>query len=266
MNNSPIGIFDSGLGGLTVLQYLERKLPNESFIYFGDNARVPYGNKSEKTIINYSKQICKFLQKHNVKLIIIACNTSSALAINELKKQFKVPIFGVIEPAVLLAENYSFNSNTIVVLGTNATIKSKAYSKQFKKLGSTKNIIEKSCPLFVPIIEEGLISGEIAESIISYYLNNFIDANINQFILGCTHYPILKPALQKILGKKVKLTTSGEALIPTLITFMKYNKMFSKKNKIETSFFITDFPQKFYELGSQFFGKELNNIYLINSF
>jgi len=265
MNNAPIGIFDSGLGGLTVLQSLENSLPNESFIYFGDTARVPYGSKSADTVIHYSKQIVEFLQNHHVKMIIVACNTSSALALEAMKSKFEIQIFGVIDPAVKFVEQTN-DTNSVVVLGTRATIESKAYSKRFEKLNSTKKIIEKSCPLFVPIIEEGLISGKITEEIIQYYLSEFKNDNEKQFILGCTHYPILKTAIQKILGEKVQLISSGEALIPVLINFMEENQFFSNSIREETKFYISDFPQKFHEIGSRFLGRKLKNITHINNF
>lgn len=265
MNNASIGIFDSGLGGLTVLQSLEESFPNESFIYFGDTARVPYGNKSAETVIQYSLQIGNFLQKHDVKMIIVACNTSSALALNVMKKKFDLPIFGVIGPAVDFVEKSS-NSQNVVVLGTRATINSNAYSKRFALAKSKKNIIEKACPLFVPIIEEGIITGKIAEDIIKLYLEEFKSEKIEQFILGCTHYPLLKTALQNYLGIDSKLTTSGEALVPIITQFMEEHKIHSVSNKDETQFYITDFPQKFNEIGSRFLGRELKNINFIDSF
>lgn len=265
MNNSPIGIFDSGLGGLTVLQTLEKHFPNESFIYFGDTARVPYGNKSAETVIHYSKQIVEFLQNHQVKMVIVACNTSSALALKSMKDHFKIPLFGVIEPVVDFIEKNNTNSPSVVVLGTRATVGSKAYSKIFTKSNSKKNIIEKSCPLFVPIIEEGMISGKIAEETIKHYLNEFIEKEIKQFILGCTHYPILKPTIQKILGEDVQLISSGEALVPKLTVFMNKYSFYSSKQKIETQFYISDLPQKFNEIGSRFLGRNLKNInHIIN--
>ena len=266
MNSAPIGIFDSGLGGLTILRSLEKKFPNESFIYLGDTARVPYGNKSAQTIINYSKQIGEFLTNYNVKLIIVACNTSSALALNVMQNYFSIPVFGVIEPAVLYVENKFPKSNSIAVIGTRGTIESKAYSKQFKKIGSTKNIIEKACPLFVPIIEEGLSSELIINEIINYYLNDLRKLNINQFILGCTHYPILKFALKNFLGENAELITSELALSNILEKFMIEQNLFSNKKQSETSFYITDMPQKFLELGSRFFGSNLCNVKYISNF
>lgn len=260
MNNSPIGIFDSGLGGLTVLQTLEKHFPDESFIYFGDTARVPYGNKSAETVIHYSKQIVEFLENHHVKMVIVACNTSSALALKSMKDHFKIPIFGVIEPAVNFIEKNNTNDDSVVVLGTRATVESKAYSKIFNQSKSKKNIIEKSCPLFVPIIEEGMISGKIAENIIKHYLNEFNNKEIKQFILGCTHYPLLKTTIQKILGKRVQLISSGDSLVPELTEFMDKNNFYSSIQKLETQFYISDLPQKFHEIGSRFLGRKLKNI------
>jgi glutamate racemase len=262
-SNSPIGIFDSGLGGLTVLQSLENSFPNESFIYLGDTARVPYGNKSAETIIQYSRQIVKFLQKYNVKMIIVACNTSSALALKTLQLEFELPLFGVIKPAVINAESSLF-SKSIVVLGTQATIDSKAYSNIFSSINSSKKIIEKACPLFVPIIEEGLLTGHITDEIINLYLSELTD--FDQVILGCTHYPILKKSLQRYLGNEINLITSGSALVPVIKQFLQNDQMFSTSIKKETQFYITDFPQKFKELGSQFLGKELKNILHIDNF
>ncbi|MBC8197860.1 MAG: glutamate racemase [Candidatus Marinimicrobia bacterium] len=264
-SNSPIGIFDSGLGGLTVLQDLEKSLPNESFIYFGDTARVPYGNKSSKTVIQYSNQIVQFLQSHHVKMIVIACNTSSALALKTLKTKFNLPMFDVIKPAVMMAEKVSL-TNTIIVLGTRATIDSCAYSKTFSEINSKKAIIEKACPLFVPIIEEGLLSGKITDEIIQLYLAEITKINFSQIILGCTHYPMIKKNIQQFLGEKKKLITSGDALTPVIKQFLINNNLSSCSKKKETQFFITDLPQKFQELGSRFLGKKLNNISHISNF
>jgi len=264
-SNSPIGIFDSGLGGLTVLQDLEKSLPNESFIYFGDTARVPYGNKSSKTVIQYSNQIVQFLQSHHVKIIVIACNTSSALALKTLKIKFNLPMFDVIKPAVMMAEKFSL-TNTIIVLGTRATIDSRAYSKTFSEINSKKTIIEKACPLFVPIIEEGLMSGKITDEIIQLYLAEITKINFSQIILGCTHYPMIKKNIQQFLGEKKKLITSGDALTPVIKQFLINNNLSSCSKKKETQFFITDLPQKFQELGSRFLGKKLNNISHISNF
>ena len=263
--NSPIGIFDSGLGGLTVLQSLESHLPNESFVYFGDTARVPYGNKSAEIVIHYSKQIIEFLQNYGVKMIVVACNTSSALALTTLKVNFNLPIFGVIEPSVYLAESVN-SSDSVVVLGTRATINSHSYSKMFTEINSAKNIVEKSCSLFVPIIEEGLLSGKITEDIIQYYLSNIKDQKLDQIILGCTHYPILKDGIQNYLGENVNLITSGEALSPVIKQFLIDNNLSATSKIQDTQFFISDFPQKFHELGSRFLGRELKNISHISNF
>ena len=265
MNNNPVGVFDSGLGGLTVLKSLEKYFPNESFIYFGDTGRVPYGNKSQKTIINYSIEISRFLLKKNVKLIVVACNTSSALALKTLKSIIPVPVFGVIEPSVFFTEKSYPSSEKIAVIGTSSTINSQAYLKQFKVLKSKKIIIEKACPLFVPLIEEGITDGEVAENVVKYYLKNFKKKDIKTFILGCTHYPIIKPALYNYLGNNVNLITSCSRLSVELSEYMLKNNCQSSKKKTETIFYVTDLPNKFSKIGSRFLGKNLKNINYIKT-
>ena len=169
-DNRPIGVFDSGLGGLTVLRSLKETFPNESFIYFGDTARVPYGTKSQETIIRYSKEICDFLNKQDVKLIIVACNTVSALAVKFLKSDLKVPIINVIDPCVEFASKVTKN-NFIGVIGTQATINSKAYNRKLDSINSNFKIISQECSLFVPLIEQGFIKHQITKEVCSFYLN-----------------------------------------------------------------------------------------------
>lgn len=253
-NTQPIGIFDSGLGGLTVLCELEQALPNESFIYFGDTARVPYGNKSAVNIKNYSNRILKFLLEKNIKLAVVACNTSSALALSSLQNDFNVPIFGVIKPVVNFAEKTS-KFDTIGVLGTRATIHSKAYSDTFAKIGSKKTIIEYACPLFVPVIEEGMLNGSISAGIIEYYLTDLTRKEIDTIILGCTHYPLLIELIQAFVGDKIRLISSGSVLANEINQFLKNSHLNAKGKKENTQFFVTDFPQKFEELGSRFLGR-----------
>lgn len=259
INTRSIGIFDSGLGGLTVLRELENILPNESFIYFGDTARVPYGNKSAENVKNYSKRIIKFLLEKDIKLAVVACNTSSALALSSLQNEFKIPIFGVIDAAVKNAEKAS-DLFQIGVIGTRATIQSMAYSKVFKKMGSNKSILEYACPLFVPLIEEGMLSGKIVSGIVEYYLIELKKNQIDTLILGCTHYPLLSEQIENYLGKKIKLISSGLVLAEEIKQFLKGSDMESKKRVRKTRFFVTDFPQKFEELSSRFLGREVKPI------
>jgi len=258
--NSPIGIFDSGLGGLTVLKSLEKILPNESFIYFGDTAHVPYGTKSTETIIRYSQHIMDFFQKHETKAVVIACNTASAVAFQHLQQLYNIPLFDVVTPSVEFAINHTKNKN-IGVIGTFGTIFSNAYTKMFQKLGSDCNIKEISCPLFVPIIEEGWANTDIAENIAKIYLKELQNISIDTLILGCTHYPIMVKTIQKVLSNKINLVYSGKTVGIKLKEYLKkQNCENSSPSSQPAKYFVTDFPQKFDELGSRFLGRQLNNV------
>lgn len=201
MDNRPIGIFDSGLGGLTVLQEYVKQMPNEDYIYLGDNARVPYGSKSKETIIEYSKQIVKFLISQNVKMIVIACGTASANAFEELKKEFDIPIQTVIEPTAK-----AIKDKKVGIIATKATIASKAWENAIHKYNPECKTIAQACPLFVPIAEENLVSSEISKLAVKMYLSDFIDEKIENLILGCTHYPILFNDIKDFLPNEIKLT------------------------------------------------------------
>lgn len=205
-----IGIFDSGLGGLTVLKVLSQKFPQESFCYLGDIARLPYGNKSPETIKKYGLQILKFLRDQNVKALIIACNSASTVFLGE--SEFEgIPLLNVIEPGAKAALETSIDKR-VAVLGTSATIRSHAYEKTLKKLDSKVTVIEQACPLFVPLVEEGFIHDSITEQVAERYLSDIKKAQVKTVILGCTHYPVLKDDLHRVLGPDVKLVESGEVL------------------------------------------------------
>jgi glutamate racemase len=206
----PIGIFDSGLGGLTVLKVLAEKFPHESFCYLGDIARLPYGNKSPETIKKYGLQVLNFLKAQNVKAIIIACNSASTVFLGEENFQ-GIPLLNVIEPGATAALEVALD-NRIAVLGTSATIRSHAYQQTLMRLNSKIEVVEQACPLFVPLVEEGLINDAITEQIAHLYLKDIKAKNISTVILGCTHYPVLKEDLKKVLGPEVKLIESGEVL------------------------------------------------------
>jgi len=258
LQNSPIGVFDSGLGGLTILKTLEKMLPNESFIYFGDTAHVPYGTKSAETVLRYSQHIMNFFLKHETKAVVIACNTASAVAFQQLKKMYDIPLFDVVTPSV----DYSVKiSNNIGVIGTQSTIQSTAYTKMINKLSADCMVTEVACPLFVPIIEEGWADTNIAEDIAKTYLKDFQNSNIDTLILGCTHYPIMTNIIQNVLPNHIDLVYSGETVG---IKLKKYLKDKNNKNNSgshqSVQFFVTDFPKKFDELGSRFLGRQLNNV------
>ena len=209
-----IGIFDSGLGGLTVLKVMAQRFPNESFCYLGDIARLPYGNKSPETIRRYGLQILKFLKEKNVKALIIACNSASTVFLGE--NEFEgIPLLNVIEPGAAAALEIS-RDNKIAVLGTSATIRSHAYRDIIKRLSQDAEVTEQACPLLVPLVEEGMILDPITEMVAERYLAEIKAKEIKTVILGCTHYPVLRDDLQKVLGPDVQLVESGEVLAARL--------------------------------------------------
>ena len=230
MDNRPIGIFDSGVGGLTVVNALINDIPGEIIYYVGDTARVPYGNKSSNLIKQYSEEIVQWLIKKDCKMIIIACNTASALAIDYLNEKYSIPIIGVIDPGVKQAIKITKNSS-IGILGTQATIQSDSYGSRLKLINPSLNILSQACPLFVPLVEEGLIEGEIPRLIAKSYIGHFNNTDIDTIILGCTHYPILKKTINKILDNKIKLVDSGKATsITVLQTLRNYDLLSNRRN------------------------------------
>ncbi|MBO5472498.1 MAG: glutamate racemase [Lachnospiraceae bacterium] len=204
LHNSPIGVFDSGVGGLTVAREIMRQLPNERIVYFGDTARVPYGNKSKATVTKFSRQIVRFLQTQQVKAIVVACNTASAYALDELEKEVDIPIIGVMKPGAKAAIEATKNGK-IGVLGTEATISSGIYNRYIQENNPTATVLGKACPLFVPLVEEGLWEDPVTDEIARRYLTELIDVGIDTLILGCTHYPMIRSTVGKIMGDQVTL-------------------------------------------------------------
>ena len=261
--NQSIGVFDSGLGGLTVLKALKKQLPNESFLYFGDTAHVPYGSKSSQAVQNYSIKIAQFLLNHDVKLIVIACNTASSVATHVLQKKFDIPIISVIRPSVKQAISHH-KGGEIGIIGTQSTITSKSYIEQFTSLAPQIKTSQQACPLFVPLIEENWANTNIAKKVASIYLKPFLKHTLDALVLGCTHYPIMQPVIQSVMGDSVKLISSGPAVANTVDKFLSENNLQNDdKNASTETFFVTDFPQKFDKIGSQFLGRTLTNIHYI---
>ena len=256
MDNRPIGVFDSGLGGLTVLKALKIALPNENFIYVGDTARVPYGNKSRKKIKQYSDQISKWLIAQDCKMVVVACNTASAIALESLRMKFSIPIIGVINSGVRRAIHLSQNSH-IAVLATAATIKSDEYGKQLKALNSQIIIKNIACPLFVPLVEEGLTNDHLSLSVIRMYLKSLKNSKFDTVILGCTHYPLLKDPIQNVLGDKVKLVDSGNAIVKEVEEFLLENNLMSKISQGIFHCFVTDEPESFDKIAERFLQTKL---------
>ena len=240
MDNRPIGVFDSGVGGLTVLKELIGLLPFEDYVYFGDTARVPYGTKSKKTITSFACEIVEYLLKKNVKMIVAACNTVSSNSMAFLRKKYQIPIIGVIRPGVDLAFSVTVNKR-IGVIGTQSTVNSHKYKTLLLKKHSKLTITELACPLFVPLVEEGLFNGRVVQQAIAHYLPGLKKKKIDTLILGCTHYPLLAGPLQKFFGRGVTLVNSGNAVSLKVRNLLKKQDIHSsRRRKGKIYFFISD--------------------------
>ena len=204
LQHAPIGVFDSGVGGLTVAREIMRQIPNEKIVYFGDTARLPYGSKSKDTITRYSRQIVRFLETQDVKAIVVACNTASAYALDSLEKEIQMPIIGVVKPGAKVAAEVTQNGK-IGVIGTEGTIGSQIYTEYIHNINPDARVIGKACPLFCPLVEEGLWQDPVTDEIASRYLTELIDIDIDTLILGCTHYPLIRSTVGRIMGDKVTL-------------------------------------------------------------
>lgn len=261
--NLPIGIFDSGVGGLTVYRALHERLPNEHFIYLGDTARVPYGTKSLSTVERYAIENAKFLESRGIKLLVVACNTASALALPAIRAAVKVEVVGVIEPgaaaAIAIAEG-----NTIGVIATEATVQSSAYSQAIAKLDAAAQVVEQACPLFVSLAEEGWADTPVAETVANEYLRAFKSLQLGALVLGCTHYPILNGVIRRTLGNKIPLIDSGEAtasevqsllesqgLARTLATHLNRERQLCDDLD---HFYVTDAARRFAKVAERFLG------------
>ncbi len=247
MKKQPIGVFDSGLGGLTILNALHRELPHENLIYFGDTANVPYGSKSKAAVTKFSLAIARFLESLGVKLIVVACNTASAQALAELQRRISVPVMGVIEPGAERAAQTTRNGR-IAVLGTEGTVKSNAYPKAILKRSPQARIIQQACPLFVPLVEENWGKKPAAELIAREYLARVQKSGADTVILGCTHYPILKPVLRKILGKHVTLVDSADTLAQAARAFLTARGQAAAQGKGCVRLYASDDPARFKRL------------------
>ncbi len=254
-----IGVFDSGVGGLTVARELIRQLPSEDIIYFGDTARVPYGIKSRETVVRFSIENILFLLRHEVKLICVACNTASSVALPVLKSNFKVPIVGVISPGAKEAV-YATRNKRIGVIGTKGTIKSRTYDKEIKQLDPAVKVSTVACPLFVPFVEEGWLSGAVVEQVARKYLEPLKKDKVDTVILGCTHYPLLKPVIRRILGEKVELIDSAKQVAVEIKNILDCEGLLNKGRRGRQRFYVSDNPEWFKELAVRFLGRRVNNV------
>jgi glutamate racemase len=251
-----IGVFDSGVGGLTVARELIRELPSEDIVYFGDTARVPYGIKSRETVIRFSTENILFLLKHNVKLICVACNTASSVALPVLKNNFKVPMIGVIGPGAKEAV-YATRNKRIGVIGTKGTIKSRTYELEIKQLDPAIKVTAVSCPLFVPFAEEGWLSGPVVEEVARKYLAPLVKARVDTVILGCTHYPLLRSVIKKVMGEKVTLIDSAKQVAIEVKNILDSEGELNKSRRGKQEFYVSDNPEWFKGLAQRFLGKSI---------
>jgi len=258
-----IGVFDSGVGGLTVARELIHHLPSEDIVYFGDTARVPYGIKSKETVIHFSIENILFLLKQDVKLICVACNTVSSVALPAIKNHFKVPIVGVITPGVREAV-YATQNKRIGVIGTKGTIKSRTYEIQIRQLDPTIKVIAVACPLFVPFVEEGWLSGPVVLEVAKTYLKPLKDARVDTVILGCTHYPLLKPVIKEVLGRDVTLIDSAKQVAIEVKKILVTEGLLNKSRRGKHKFYVSDDPEWFSSLAERFLGEAVRDVRKVN--
>ena len=257
-HDSAIGVFDSGIGGLTVLHEIIEALPRENTVYLGDTARSPYGTKSVDTVLRYSFENSQFLVEKGVKVVVVACNTSTAIALERLQKELALPVVGVIEPGVGRALGSTKNKK-IGVIGTEATIQSGAYTRALKAADPSVEVYSRACPLFVPLVEEGWTDNEVVEMTVKAYLASLKQSGIDTLILGCTHYPLLKKSIRKFLGGGVRLVDSAEETARQVAVMLKESSLVRKTGKGVHSFFVTDAPDRFIKVGRRFLGEKVES-------
>ena len=262
--NLPIGVFDSGVGGLTVAREIMRQLPDENIVYFGDTARVPYGSKSEDNIIRFCRQIIRFLRTKDVKAIVIACNTASALALETVKKEFDLPIIGVIVPGARAAVQATDNKK-IGVIGTEATIRSKSYTHMIQKVLPDAEVIGKPCPLFVPLVEEGFLKHHITEEVIHIYLEELKNSDIDTVILGCTHYPLLRSGIMKYFGEGIHIVNPAYETALDLKAVLEKEDLVNEGDALaKYEFYVSDAAEKFKKFADSILPYNVETIQQIN--
>lgn len=260
IQHQPVGVFDSGLGGLTVVKELMKALPWEDIVYFGDTARVPYGTKSPESIVRFSVENTRVLARHNVKTVVVACNSSASYAMPQLNKDFELPISGVINPGARRAVAATRNKR-IGVIATTATIMSRSYERSIQQISSGIEIFTRACPLFVPLVEEGWLEDKITEDVVRRYLTSLKKAKVDTLILGCTHYPLLKKVIGKVMGKNVQLIDSAEEVAREVKETLRQRKILrTASHKPQYRFLVSDRPQEFQRVASHFLGFDIEKI------
>jgi glutamate racemase len=259
-NPAPIGVFDSGMGGLTVVREMITQLPNESIIYFGDTARVPYGPKSPDTVLRYSREITSYLIAQGVKALVVACNTATAHALPALREEFDIPIVGVIEPGARAAVA-STKTNRVGVIGTAGTIKSRAYEKEIKKLLPNANVTAQACALFAPLVEEGWLDSEVTRAVARNYLASIVSAEVDTLVLGCTHYPLMKTVIGNVVGREVRLIDSAHETAREVAQVLRAKGLeMDTPDSARYRFIASDAPDTFLALGQTFLGSSIDRV------
>ena len=245
--NAPVGVFDSGIGGLTVAREIMRNLPSEKIVYFGDTARVPYGSKSRETVIRYSRQIIHFLQEQQVKAIVVACNTASAFALDAVRDELDIPILGVIEAGAIVAARETKNKR-VGIIGTEGTVGSGIHASYLKRLDPEITVYGKACPLFVPLVEEGWTHDPVTDEVARRYLKELQDEQVDTLILGCTHYPLLRSTIRRIMGEEVRLVNPAYETALELGRLLEREDLSGDENVQEEypyRFYVSDLAEKF---------------------
>lgn len=257
----PLAVFDSGIGGLTVLKALRERLPGEPLLYLGDTARVPYGTRSDETVLRYAREAAVFLLQRDVKALVVACNTVSAVALDALAKSVPLPMIGVLEPAVREAARVT-KAAKIGVIGTPATVRSGAYPRRLHALRSGATVVQKACPMFVPLAEEGWIDGSVPRMIAETYLSDLRRAGIDTLVLGCTHYPLLEPVIAATMGPSVQLVDSASVTADAVAAMLEERDLCAptRTRSAGEHFFVTDPAARFREVGATFLGSSIDQL------
>jgi glutamate racemase len=259
LRSAPIGVFDSGIGGLTVVRALRRLLPNESIVYFGDTARVPYGTKSAETIARFARQDAGFLVERGVKLVVVACHSASSVALTELARSCPVPVLGVIEPGARAVVEAS-RVNRVGVIGTAATVRAAAYERAIRRLRPGVQILAKATPLFVPLAEEGWLDGAVAELACRRYLGELKQEGIDALLLGCTHFPLLAPVIGRVMGPGVRLVDSSEETAAAAADLLRERRLLVRSGPGRQQFYLSDLTPSFETVGARFLGAALGEV------
>ncbi len=259
--NAPIGVFDSGIGGLTVVRELLRELPNEDIVFFGDTARVPYGPKSAQTVTRYSKEITSFLIDQGVKAIVVACNTATAHALEILQSTYNIPIIGVIDPGAHAAVRTTL-LNRVGVIGTQGLVGSGAYERAIHAVDPSTYVLSKACPLFVPFVEEGWLDHAAIRLVANEYLTTFAKSEVDTLVLGCTHYPLLKPIIQQTVGEGITLIDSAEQTAIETAALLRTHKLERQECGVpkQLRFIASDYPEQFLRVGQLFLGDTIEHV------